>query len=36
MNTNLMIDFFNEKKISLHLDLSKLADAVQMAKEIFI
>jgi hydroxymethylglutaryl-CoA lyase len=36
MNTNLMIDFFNEKKISLNLDLSKLADAVQMAKEIFI
>ena len=36
MNTNLMIDFFNEKGISLNLDSSKLADAVQIATEIFI
>ena len=36
MNTNLMIDFFNEKEIPLNLDSSKLADAVQMATEIFI
>jgi len=36
MNTNLMIDFFNEKEISLHLDNASLADAVQIATEIFI
>jgi hydroxymethylglutaryl-CoA lyase len=36
MNTNLMIDFFNEKKISLNLDNAILADAVQIATEIFI
>lgn len=36
MNTNLMIDFFNEKEISLHLDNARLADAVQIATEIFI
>jgi len=36
MNTNLMIDFFNEKEISLHLDNATLADAVQIATEIFI
>jgi len=36
MNTNLMIDFFNEKGISLNLDSFKLANAVQIATEIFI
>ena len=36
MNTNLMIDFFNEKEISLNLNASKLADTVQIATEIFI
>jgi len=36
MNTNLMIDFFNEKELSLHLDSAALADAVQIATEIFI
>ena len=36
MNTNLMIDFFNEKGVPLNLDSSKLADAVQIATEIFI
>jgi hydroxymethylglutaryl-CoA lyase len=36
MNTNLMIDFFNEKGIPLNLNSSKLADAVQIATEIFI
>jgi len=36
MNTNLMIDFFHEKEIPLNLDSSKLADAVQIAREIFI
>ncbi len=36
MNTNLMIDYLNEKGISLNLDSSKLADAVQIATEIFI
>jgi hydroxymethylglutaryl-CoA lyase len=36
MNTNLMIDFFHEKEIPLNLDSSKLADAVQIATEIFI
>ncbi len=36
MNTNLMIDFFNEKEISLHLDNATLADAIQIATEIFI
>ena len=36
MNTNLMIDFFNEKGIPLNLNSPKLADAVQIATEIFI
>ena len=36
MNTNWMIDFFNEKELSLHLDSAALADAVQIATEIFI
>jgi hydroxymethylglutaryl-CoA lyase len=36
MNTNWMIDFFNEKKISLQLDNAALADAIQIATEIFI
>jgi hydroxymethylglutaryl-CoA lyase len=36
MNTNLMIDFFHEKEIPLNLNSSKLADAVQIATEIFI
>jgi len=36
MNTNLMIDFFNEKGISLNLDSFKLANAVKIATEIFI
>jgi len=36
MNTNLMIDFFNEKEVSLHLDNATLADAIQIATEIFI
>ncbi len=36
MNTNWMIDFFNEKKLSLHLDNAALVDAVQIATEIFI
>jgi hydroxymethylglutaryl-CoA lyase len=36
MNTNLMIDFFHKKEIPLNLDSSKLADAVQIATEIFI
>ena len=36
MNTNLMIDYFNEKGISLNLDSYKLAEVIQMATEIFI
>ena len=36
MNTNLMIDFFNEKEVSPYLDNAALADAVQIATEIFI
>jgi hydroxymethylglutaryl-CoA lyase len=35
MNTNWMIDFFNEKKISLQLDNVALVDAIQIATEIF-
>jgi hydroxymethylglutaryl-CoA lyase len=36
MNTNWMIDFFNEKELSLQLDNAVLAEAVQIATEIFI
>jgi len=36
MNTNWMIDFFNEKELSLHLDSAALEYAVQIATEIFI
>lgn len=36
MNTNLMIDFFNEKGIPLNLNSPKLAEVVQIATEIFI